>query len=230
MLRDCPQMREFLDYPTVDYQFFQPGPDCLFIINIKSNDLVCINVKKNRRTVAHIPIASSRDEFDYRSTLAAVNDTLLYLTGNVSGFYKLTLDPRSGDIQFHSKKYFPSYHCSALFADADNTLWIATNKGLLKQDNSRMYVEWTPIPSSIQDSFPTSVIDDIYAGENKLYAATKGDGALLVFNKKPLHLISRISFDQLTKKSQWSFYNQANQGRIFIRRHQWTSFFFEHEN
>ena len=43
----------------------------------------------------------ARNEFDYRSRLVAVSDTLFYLTGNVSGFYKLTLDPRSGDIQFH---------------------------------------------------------------------------------------------------------------------------------
>ena len=195
---DCAQMKEFLDYPKMGYQFFQPTPDCLFVINTDTNDLICINFKKNRRTVTHIPV-QSRDEFDYRSTLVAVNDTLLYLTGNVSGFYKLTVDTKSGNIQFHPRKYFPSYYCRSLFADEDNTLWIATNKGLLKQDNSRMYVEWSPIPSSIQDSFPTSVVDDIYAGENKLYAATKGDGALLVFNKRPLHLIKRISLDKLTR-------------------------------
>jgi hypothetical protein len=209
--------REFLDYPKGNYEFFQPRPDCLFIININSSDLVCINVKKNRRTVTHIPLPSPRDEFDYRSTLVAVSDTLFYLTGNVSGFYKLTLDPRSGDIQFHPKKYFPSYYCSSLFADADKTLWIATNKGLLKQDNSRMYVEWTAIPSSIQDSFPTSVIDDIYAGENKLYAATRGDGALLIFNKKPLHLISRISFGQLTRSPNGVYaIRPTSDGSLFI--------------
>ena len=214
---DCSLMGEFLDYPKQDYPFFQPGPDCLFVINTHSNDLVCINLKNNRRTVAHIPIPSPREEFDYRSRLVAVSDTAFYLTGNVSGFYKLTLDPRSGDLQFHPKKYFPSYYCSSLFADAENTLWIATNKGLLKQDNSRMYVEWAAIPSSIQDSFPTSVIDDIYAGENKLYAATKGDGALLIFNKKPLHLIRRISFDQYTRSPNGVFtIRPTRDGSLFV--------------
>jgi putative methionine-R-sulfoxide reductase with GAF domain len=214
---DCSQMKEFLDYPNAGYEFFQPMPDRLFIVNANSNELIYINVKKNQRTVTHIPLISARSEFDHRSTLVAVSDTLLYLTGSESGFYKLAIDPGSGNIQFYPKKYFPSYHCSSLFADANNTLWIATNKGLLKQDNSRMYVEWTAIPSSIQDSFPTSVIDDIYAGDEKLYAATRGDGALLVFNKKPLHLIRRISFDKLTRSPNGVFtIKPTSSGSLFI--------------
>lgn len=196
---DCSLMNEFLDYPKMDYEFFQPGPGYLFVINTSSSDLICIDFKKNRRTVTHLPFPSVTSEFDHRSKLIAVSDTLLYLTGNISGFYKVTFDPGSGAIQFYPKKYFSTYYCSSLFADADNTLWIATNKGLLKQDNSRMYVEWTAIPNSLQDSFPTSVIDEIYASQDKLYAATKGDGSLLIFNKKPLRLIKRISFDQLTR-------------------------------
>jgi hypothetical protein len=141
---DYPQLEEFLDYPKGDYEFFQPVPGRLFVINVLTNELVSINVKTNQRSVTHIPVPSAASEFDYRSSLIAVNDTLLYLTGNVSGFYKLRLDPRSGDVQFYHKKYFASYHCNSLFEDDDNTLWIATNKGLLKQDNGRMHVEWTP--------------------------------------------------------------------------------------
>src|SRR6476659_1138281 len=76
---DCAQMKEFLDYAKVGYIFFQPTPDCLFVVNSDTNDLICINFKKNKRTVTHIPV-QSRDEFDYRSTLVAVSDTLFYLT------------------------------------------------------------------------------------------------------------------------------------------------------
>ena len=196
---DCPQLKEFLEYPKVNYEFFQPISDHIFIIKVESNNLISINVKKNQQSATHIPLPSAGSEFDHRSALVSVSDTLLYLTGNISGFYKLRLDPTSGDIQFYPKKYFPTYYCSSLFADADNNLWIATNRGLLKQDNARMHVEWTPLPSLFQDSFPASVIDDIYAGDEKVYAATRGDGSLLIFNKKPLRLIKRLSFDHLTR-------------------------------
>jgi ligand-binding sensor domain-containing protein len=214
---DCPQLKEFLDYPDKSYEFFQARPGRVFIINVELNNLVCINFKKDQKTVSRLPLASAGSEFDHRSTLVAVSDSVWYLTGNVSGFYKLNVDPRSGDIHFYPKKYFSSYYCRSLFADGDNTLWIATNKGLLKQDDSRMYVEWTAIPSSIQDSFPTSMIDDIYASDQKLYAATKGDGALLVFNKKPLQLIKRISFDKYTRSPNGVYtIKPTNDGSLFI--------------
>jgi len=214
---DCPQLKEFLDYPKMDYAFFQPRPDQIVIINVGSNDLVCIDVKKNLRTVTHMPLPSAGSEFDYRSTLVAVSDTMLYLTGNVSGVYKLKFDPGSGKIQFYPKKYFPTYYCSSVFADQDNTLWIATNKGLLKQDNGKMHVEWAALPTSLQDSFPTSVIDDIYAGDEKLYAVTRGDGALLIFNKKPLHLIGRLSFDKLTRSPNGVYsIRSTNDGSLLI--------------
>ena len=214
---DCPQLKEFLEYPKVNYEFFQPISDHIFIIKVESNNLICINVKKNQQSATHIPLPSAGSEFDHRSALVAVSDTLLYLTGNISGFYKLRLDPTSGNIQFYPKKYFPTYYCSSLFADADNNLWIATNRGLLKQDNARMHVEWTPLPSLFQDSFPASVIDDIYAGDEKVYAATRGDGSLLIFNKKPLRLIKRLSFDHLTRSPNGLYsLRPTSDGSLFI--------------
>ena len=214
---DCPQLKGFLDYPKANYVFFQPARDNIFTIRVESNDLVCINVKKNQQSATHIPLPSAGSEFDHRSTLVSVSDTLLYLTGNISGFYKVRLDPRSGDIQFYQKKYFPTYYCSSLFEDADNNLWIATNRGLLKQDNARMHVEWIPLPSLFQDSFPNSVVDDIYVGEEKLYAAIKGEGSLLIFNKKPLRLIKRINFDHLTRSPNGLYRLQpAGDGSLLI--------------
>jgi len=214
---DCPQLKEFLEYPKANYEFFQPTSDHIFIIKVESNNLISINVKKNQQSATHIPLPSAGSEFDHRSALVSVSDTLLYLTGNISGFYKLRLDPTSGDIQFYPKKYFPTYYCSSLFADADNNLWIATNRGLLKQDNARMHVEWTPLPSLFQDSFPASVIDDIYAGDEKVYAATRGDGSLLIFNKKSFRLIKRLSFDHLTRSPNGLYsLRPTSDGSLFI--------------
>lgn len=214
---DCPSLQQFLNYPQTDYEFFQPSPGLLFIVDLSANDLVYINFKKNQKTVTHLPFQSSGKEFDYRSSLVATNDSTLYLTGNVSGFYELKLDPASGAVKFNPKKYFPFYYCSSLFTDKDHTLWIATNKGLLKQDNARKHVEWTALPSFLQDSFPASVIDDIYTGDKKLFASTRGNSGLLIFNKQPVQFLKRISFDKYTRSPNGIYaIESTNDNSLFI--------------
>ncbi len=194
---DCPLLGEFLDYPKKDYQFFQPKPGCLFIMNSYTDSLVYFNIAANKKTVTRLPFHMLKDEFDYRSTLVAVSDTLLYITGNLSGFYKIRLYPESGKIKFDPKKYFPAYYCRSLMEDRDHNLWIATNKGVFRHDNSRVYIQQAPIPASLQAMFPNIVIEDVYVAGDKLYAATRGNGGLLVFDKQRLQFIRRISFEKI---------------------------------
>ncbi len=194
---DCPLLGEFLDYPKKDYQFFQPKPGCLFIMNSYTDSLVYFNIAANKKTVTRLPFHMLKDEFDYRSTLVAVSDTLLYITGNLSGFYKIRLYPESGKIKFDPKKYFPAYYCRSLMEDRDHNLWIATNKGVFRHDNSRSYIQQAPIPASLQAMFPNIVIEDVYVAGDKLYAATRGNGGLLVFDKQRLQFIRRISFEKI---------------------------------
>jgi ligand-binding sensor domain-containing protein/putative methionine-R-sulfoxide reductase with GAF domain len=197
---DCPFLREFLDYPKRDYQFFQPSPGCLFIMCMNADSLVYFNIPENKRTVTHLPFHALNDEFDYRSALAAVNDTLLYLTGSLSGFYKIRLYTESGKIRFYPKKYFPSYYCQRIMEDRDHNLWIATNKGLFSQDKSRYYIQQAPIPESLQVLYPNIVLQDVYITNNKLYAATRGNGGVLVFDKQELRFSRRIGFEKIWKK------------------------------
>ncbi|MGE5108779.1 MAG: histidine kinase [Sphingobacteriales bacterium] len=194
---DCPLLSEFLDYPRKDYQFFQPKPGCLFVLHSFTDSLIYFNIAENKRTVTRLPFHAIKDEFDYRSELVAINDTLLYLTGNQSGFYKIRLYPESGKIKFYPKKYFPAYHCGQLIDDRNHNLWIATNKGIIREDNGQSYVQQAPLPVSLKTSYPNIVIDDVYTAGDKLYAATRGNGGLLVFDKLRLQFIRRISFEKV---------------------------------
>jgi ligand-binding sensor domain-containing protein/putative methionine-R-sulfoxide reductase with GAF domain len=196
---DCPKLQEFLDYHKTGIEFFQLKPGRFIVMNPDSNSLIYVDIDKNKKTAIHIPFRSARDEFDYRSTLVTISDTLMYLTGNVSGFYKIRLDPQSGKIEFYQKKYFPFYFCRYLLEDKDKNLWVATNKGLLKQDNRQLHIQQSAILSSILDSFPNSTIDDIYANGKRIYVATRGESGLLIFNRSPLQFIKRIDFQKLNR-------------------------------
>jgi len=198
---DCPELGEFINYPKTNYRFFQQKPGCFFIMNPDANSLVYVNLAEHKKTVTLLPFLSIKNEFDYRSELVAVSDTLLYISGNFAGFYKMRLYPESGEIKFSPKKYFPFYYCRRMLQDRDHNLWIATNKGLLSQDNSQLHIRQVVIPASLQDSFPNISIDGIYAAGDKLFVATRGNGGLLVFDKQHLQFIRQISFGKFWKNS-----------------------------
>ena len=214
---DCPALNEFRNYPSYEYHFFQKGAGRFLVVNPYSNDLIYIDILNHLRTVSHMALQSAKNEFDYRSTLVNGSDNFLYLTGSTSGFYKLRLDTLSGDITFYPKKYFPFYSCNYLLEDRDHNLWIATNKGLLKQDKSRMQIQQAIVPVSLQDSFPDCIIDDIYAIDQKLYVATRGKSGLLVYDKDQLHFNKRINFEKLTRNPNSIYSLTATDGAaLFI--------------
>ncbi|MDP4263319.1 MAG: histidine kinase [Bacteroidota bacterium] len=199
---DCPLMKEFLGYPKTDYEFFQALPGRIIAIKGNEDSLIYINIAGNKRTVTPLPFHSGKNEFDYRSEVVPANDTLFYITGNISGFYKMRFYPETGEIKIYPKKYFPFYYCRHLLKDKDGNLWIATNKGLLRQDNNRLHIQQAVIPLSLQASFPNIAIQGMYADRDKLYVAARGNGGLLVFDKQRLQFIRRISFEKNKKSAE----------------------------
>jgi len=194
---DAPPLAEFLDYAEKkDYLFFQHRPGSFFIMKSSGDSVVYLDLAKKIRTVSHLPFHAIGDEFGYRTELVPVSDTIFYLTSHLSGFYKMRFYPGTGEISFSPKKYFPTYSCRHLLLDRDHNLWIATNKGLLRQDNRQVFVQKGYIPESLQAQFPNIVIDDIHISGDKLYVGTRGNGGLLVFNKERLSFLRRIEFNK----------------------------------
>ncbi len=208
---DCPPMAEFLDYPKRDYQFFQQRPGRILIVKSLEDSAVYVDIAENIKNATRLPFQSAADEFDYRSEILTYSDTILYITGNTTGFYKIRLDPGTGEIQFYPKKYFPSYSCRHLLKDRDQNLWIATNEGLIHEDNNRNYIRQAAISVSIRNMFPNLVIDDIDAVGDELYVATRGKGGILVFDKD-LQFIRRIGFEKCRRQPD-HIYSIASAGR-----------------
>lgn len=198
---DCPLVGEFLDSDRERYQPFQLRCGRFFIMDLETDKLYYINGADHIKTVNHLPFASLKNEFDYRSELIAINDSTFYITGNRSGFYKMYLNLKSGNVSFDSQKYFQYYYCRHLLRDRDNNLWVATNKGLFRQAYSRSHIKQIRIPAAVEDVFPNTVIDDVYGTNDKIYAATRGNSGLLVFGKQKLNFIRQISFSKYFKSA-----------------------------
>ena len=181
---DSPVMAEFLNYPHAFYSFFQPRPGCLFVQKSAHDTLVYIDLVKNRKVVSILPFKRLADEFHYRSKLIAIDDTTLYITGQFAGFYRMRFSPETGSVKLVTEKHFPSYLCYDILKDKDNTLWVATNKGLFHQDPTRSQVQTASIPTFVSDSAPNARVNDIkIIGEN-IYVAPYGVSGLLLFDKR----------------------------------------------
>ncbi|MBC7886790.1 MAG: histidine kinase [Ferruginibacter sp.] len=189
---DCPALAGFLHYPGTYYTFLQQKPGHFFILKSESDSLFYINVIENKKVVSRLPFIPGKLEFHFRSRLIPVSNTLLYITGHSSGFYKMRFYPQSGIIKFYPEKYCRSYLCNAMLNDKDNNLWIATNKGLLRHDPGNRQVQVAVLPVGIVDSFPNIRFDDIAVSADKIYAGTRGFGGVLLFDKKTFHFEKQI--------------------------------------
>ncbi len=201
---DAPVLGEFVEHPdggNIPYRFFQTRPGCLFAIKLDSDSIYYIDIIKNVKKVSRVPIHPLRNEFQFRSRMLRVSDSIFYITGHFSGFFKIKLDPLTGNVTLDSKKYFPSYLCNMLFQDRDNNLWVATNKGVLHQDKRNSRIQLCPLPTYLTDAFPDIKVDDIQVGKNKIYAAARSQGGLLIFDKKTFRFEKQVLFKRQTEKA-----------------------------
>lgn len=191
---DYPPLAEFLNYPGTDFKFFHTGAGRMFIMKVSSDTVVYINVAENKKIVSRLPFKQLRTEFGWRTRLIPVSDTLFYLTGHLSGFYKMRFYPDKGTVNLHPEKYFASYQCNTLLSDRDHNLWVATNRGLFRQDNIRSHVEMTNIPPGMEDKFPGIRIHSVFSTNDKIYAGTRAGGGVLVFDKKTMQFEKQLFF------------------------------------
>jgi ligand-binding sensor domain-containing protein/putative methionine-R-sulfoxide reductase with GAF domain len=195
---DCPMLGEFLDYPgpsTTLYHFFQVKPGVFFVMNLLGDSVTYINIAELKRKVSITPIKYLRSEFHYRSKIIADSDTLFYVTSHGSGFYKMRLFPETGAVKFYPEKYLPSYLCYAMMKDKDNNMWVATNRGLLRQDRGRAQVQQASMPAGITDTLPYLRFCSVYVYGDKIYAGTRDNGGLLVYDKASLRFLAQVRND-----------------------------------
>ena len=204
---DAPLLSDYMHYIQTGQTFYQQKPGCFFIFSLHGDSLTYVDLKRNIRTVTELSCHVAHDEFGYRSVIRAVSDSVVYITAHTSGFYKIQVNPATGEVDFFSDKYFGLYSCRNLFLDRDNHLWVATNKGLFRQGSTRCYVEQAPIPGKVQALYPNITIDDVYSMGKNIYVATKGNGGLLVFDRESLAFTRRISLDRYNSQRNGGIYS-----------------------
>lgn len=185
---ECPAIADF----NGDCMFLQPFPDNLLVINPAGDSLVCIHTPCMARFSIKLPFPAA-EQFDYHTQSAKLNDSTAYLTGKSCGYFLLHRRANGMQLEFEPKKCAAYYHCRAVLEDKDRHRWVATSKGLLRQEEVHPHIEQTTIPAAIQGMFPNMRVDHICEAGKWLIIGSRTGGGLLVFDKKSLQFKQRIS-------------------------------------
>ena len=172
----------------------QAGLWNFIFIKEKTDSILYVDFKKNRKVSSATKFADLGEEFNWRSNLFRLNDSTFYLTSRKRGFFKMHLNRTTGKIVLDTMRYMPSYVCTGfVIGKKDKRLWVATTVGLLKEMTYATSVTQICIPVEITKQFPRITIRQLFGWKDKLYAACSGDGGLLVFDKHSLAFLARIT-------------------------------------
>jgi ligand-binding sensor domain-containing protein len=211
---DCPELADEIGLKQLK-RFFQPAPGQFLICKPGSDTLVYVDAHKGIKINAAMPFKPGNTLFHYRSKLFVRNDSTWFLTGHNSGFYRLHFSAASYSLKMDPEEYFPGYRCTAMLWDNKGDCWVATNKGIFHQNNSKAAVQATTLPAAVFDSLPGVHIDDVAVMGNKVYVASKAAG-LFLFDKQTLKLQQSIRFGNHVKWNDVRGVAKAGESELFI--------------
>jgi putative methionine-R-sulfoxide reductase with GAF domain/streptogramin lyase len=189
-----PVLSEFVGEQSRYHCFFQFKPGHFIISRQYSDSIFYVIPSQNKCVPSKLPFNTAKEEFHFRSKILVESDTSFYVTGHLSGFYKLRLNPHNGSITIDPRKYLRSLLCQAMLIDKDGKLWIATDKGLLWQDPRKPIIKTGYLPQAIPDSFPNFHLCDVYASGPNVYVGNRGNSGLLLFDRNTLQFKKQFIF------------------------------------
>lgn len=213
---DEPLLAEFLDYPKRSYRFFETGPGKMLVFKSDSDSLLYTDLHQRIKRVAKLPFQRSGTEIAWRSRIAKASDTTWYITAQYSGFFRMRINPSSGEVRLDSQRFFPSYQCQAMMRDRDGNTWIATSAGLFRQDPARSDVRITGIPENIIKTFPGVRINAVEASATKIYVGLRGGGGFLIFDKKSGRFVTQKLFTDNPLESPVYHLQSVDAGNVLL--------------
>jgi ligand-binding sensor domain-containing protein len=102
-------------------------------------------------------------------------------------------DRNANSYELSERLYLENYFCSYLFYDKYGLLWVATNKGLLREKRVRAEFEKITVSKDWNPNGRDLWIRDIVTANDKIFAGTIGE-SLLVFNQSDLKEIKKLDF------------------------------------
>ena len=114
-----------------------------YLIAPQRDSLIYYNMDSGITTYYKLPFAWS--ELSWRSRIHLLDDTTFAINGGQNGFLVFHLDRRTGQMTGGHTRYFKDEVVNAVFLDKQRRLWIATTKGLWKQNLQTPFIRMDTI-------------------------------------------------------------------------------------
>ena len=153
-----------------------------FIVNDDKNSVDIFDFSTKRLYNFPMPFDVKTNLDNYSSKLFYLNDTLLAVTCEISGFYLFDYHPGSHQLSLHGNKYFNGRHCTAVFLDRERRFWVGTNNGLFKQNLTNPFYHANDLAVQSPDLLNCDIRFILNRG-NKLIVGFRNRGGLLMLDK-----------------------------------------------
>jgi len=161
--------------------FYQVREGVYFAFRPTKDSVYFISLPQKKRVGSAATLPSMATEVSWRSSLLKISESRFYLTSHLAGFYEFRVDGE-GRVKFDTARHFASYLCNRLFIDRENRLWVATNRGLFRENAAHPSIRLASLPAGLEKQFPNIRVNALYSKDNELITATQ-TGGLLFFDQ-----------------------------------------------
>jgi ligand-binding sensor domain-containing protein len=182
------------------------GPHKMVLHNRRTNELFFYDAQTDRLQPCRVP-AFFKQDIGWQMNWCVIDDTTAIVTSQKGGVYVCHYNTVTGIIKPEPTCYFENFFCTAILKDKEGRLWIATEKGLLKQKLTEKPVHSLDIRSLSSNTEKVNYeITAIQRHHNELYVGTYGKDGIYILDAASLLLKQKISFTSLDPKCNQIWY------------------------
>ncbi|HEX5024550.1 MAG TPA: histidine kinase, partial [Agriterribacter sp.] len=183
--------------PTKDWIHFMHSRENSFsVIAEGAKELAWFDLVGKKKYKLQTTLTGLDKLFGWRSKITRLNDSTFIITAMQKGFYLLHFNKQTNVYEILPEIYLPGYLCRSVFLDKQSRLWIATDRGLLRQKKNAGNLEKLVLPTEKNEPGRAFSVSTATVAGNKLFIGTLGAG-VYVFDCRSLQFLKHIDLSKV---------------------------------
>ncbi|MEO6670667.1 MAG: histidine kinase [Ferruginibacter sp.] len=161
------------------------------LVNKTLNEIELADIQFGKQAAFKMPFNVEK-EVDAFSRFCKLNDSTWALCSMNNGFFIIQYNSEKNLITCDGIKHFTGMHCTFLFTDRDNRVWIGTDEGLFCENKNKHVIQSAEISSENLNGLHHNIIA-VSGSKNKLFVA-QSNHSITVLEQGSKKEIKKIDF------------------------------------